>query len=432
MSLVDGESLDPEPAEDLSLIARLEAMRIVGATHLAVPTDERRWVSEHTEFLNHVSGRYGVLHTGPPTQVFDLRTSMYAPDVLARTGALSRDGSGSAFIVTRAETNELLAAFTRRVSAPLSVLDALGIVDPTSSRDLLVIRPSTARNGDLPWADRSFDIACIPQALSHRRTIARVATVEPSHEDEAHGELVVKLEAGWSARARPPSRWSIIRVGSHRSPRSDEVTREAVARDTLQVSGLEHERIVDVADEPDFVALMEPSVILLPGGTQLIESAFATMPRVGAVAVKVLTASGGLESAGVALFSDGTMAPLAGDSRDVRAPWHDYARDCCWGTGILAIRAPLVDSLDLRFSSEVNEPLSTAAARLWASGWHVLYQPGVVAVRVDSMQGPSHGRTPAPDAWQVAMKKQPPAPERLDWRAWRRVLMSQESDGIWR
>src|SRR5207253_7345256 len=101
--------------------------------------------------------------------------------------------------------------------------------------------------------------------------------------------------------------------------------------------------------------------------------------RIGGVAVKLFSAEGSLEAAGVTAFADGSWAGIASGSFDVSAPWHEYVRETCWGPGMMLFKATALRSISRQAPHNAVHPIWSA--RLWAGGHRVVYQPAAAAVR---------------------------------------------------
>ncbi len=134
-----------------------------------------------------------------------------------------------------------------------------------------------------------------------------------------------------------------------------------------------------------------------------------------------MRADGRLEAAGGMVFFDRSVALIAAESADVRAPWHDYVRPVCWAPGIVAAATSLWTTVRgpdiLTGRSFVRE----WCANVWAAGASVVYVPAVAAVRVHGDGGeasvPLHE-----SAWQRVLDLRPPRPADLSDGAWRYLL----------
>jgi hypothetical protein len=175
------------------------------------------------------------------------------------------------------------------------------------------------------------------------------------------------------------------------------------------------------ANDHDVVVVVERHVLPLPGAIEAAAVRAASSPD-AAVAGKVLRADGRLESAGGTVFSDRSVALIAGTSAEVRAPWHEYARPVCWAPGLVAASTSLWSSVPAGAEAGTGrEFLREWCAGVWASGGAVVYEPMVAAVRVDGDGGepsvPLHA-----SSWQRVLDLRPARPPDLTDGAWRYLL----------
>jgi hypothetical protein len=388
-------------ADDLSHIAHLEGQRYAGHRHLVVPEGSRPWFRQRAEFRDHVVRNYRTIADEPDAgSVFDLRSP-------AEPGPRS----------VRAAVEELTARLGR---AP-AVLDCTALDLRAELPDLATFSPLS---GDrLPYLDGSVDVVVVeagPAPGDARRVAGLgVITVEPG----PSGAVVRSVDGEAGVGPAPP------RVLVWSSPVPDPRWESALAERadqagaTLLLAPIACDSPADL-DDHDVVVAVEPHVLPLPG--TIATAALAGVADPGsAVTGKVLRVDGRLESAGGTVFSDRSVALIAGTSADVRAPWHDYVRQVCWAPGLVAAAAPLWAGVPAPPESQGRSYLREWCAALWARGGAVVYQPGLAAVRVDG-DGGEPSIPLGTSAWQRVLDLRPARPRDLSDVTWRYLLAHDE------
>jgi hypothetical protein len=173
-------------------------------------------------------------------------------------------------------------------------------------------------------------------------------------------------------------------------------------------------------DHHDVIVVVEPGVLPLPGAIETAAALAAARPG-SAVAAKVLRPDGRLEAAGGTVFFDRSVALIAEDSPEVRAPWHDFVRPVCWAPGLVAAASTLWASIPGPEDRTGRPFLREWCAEVWARGGSVVYQPSVTAVRVAGDGGEASVPLVA-SAWQRVLDLRPARPGNLNDGAWRYIL----------
>jgi hypothetical protein len=388
-------------ADDLSHIAHLEAQRYAGHRYLVLPEGSRPWLRRQAELRDHVVRNHNTVADEPGAgAVFDL---------LARA-----DGPVPSL---RAAIDDLSAG----TAEPPAVLDCTGLGLQVELPDLAVFTPPP---GDrLHYLDCSVDVVVVEEdgQTPGRADAARVAgrgvvVVAPG----GTGAVVRSVERV-AAADEPAEPRVLVWASAAPDPRWEPAMAERVeqAGADLLVAPVGPDALPRIEGH-DVVLALEAHVLPLPDAIRAAAAAAAADPA-AAVAGKVLTRAGHLESAGGSVFFDRSVALIAGASPQVRAPWHDYVRPVCWAPGLVAAALPLWAGVRGPAGSEGREYLREWCAAVWQQGGAVVYHPDVVAVRVDGNGGePSIPLESS--AWQRVLDLRPARPRELDDGAWRYVL----------
>jgi hypothetical protein len=428
---IAGGSTPGAPGVGISLVAQLESMRSTGATHLVLPKADL-WDPMGATLTDHADRHYRSVSEPDGLRVYDLRT-LVQPSAEVE-GLLSATGQSEMVPPLRVPLSGAVTFITtavRRVAPPLTLLDAVGVWHGQAGADIVAVRRSPGEASNLPFPDHAFDVLLVPSGTEVRRRVARIATIEVSDADDPRSDALIVPAPGIGARIRSQTNWVVVPLdpaeGSHGSGNLE----ETLQADQVAARWAGPGDLRSWAGEPDVFAFVEPGVSLLPGSAQHIASMLEADDSLGAVAVKMLSSSGGLESSGVVAFSDGSVAAIAGGPSEVLAPWHDFARDCCWGTGLLAVRGSDIGNLGVELDGPIELAMGSIAARLWAAGRRVRYNPEAVGVRIDPSSPWSDRPRSAPEEWRAVVRSQPARPSHLDPTTWRSVLAAQGSRGIW-
>jgi hypothetical protein len=391
------DSKDRRPfADDLSHIAHLEAQRYSGHRHLVVPEGSRPWFRQRAELRDHIVRTYRAIRDEPDAgAVFDL-------------GSPPEPGLRS----IRAAVEELTAGLGRTPA----VLDCSSLDLRTELPDLATFSPLS---GDrLPYLDGSIDVVVVEAGRepgdAHRVAGLGVITVEVGRS----GAVVRSIDGQPAAVASPRV---LVWSSPVADPRWERALAERVeqAGASLLLAPIQSDGLTAL-DDHEVVVAVEPHVLPLPGTIESAGAAAAADPG-SAVTGKVLRGDGRLESAGGIVFSNRSVALIAGSSAHVRAPWHDYVRHVCWGPGLVAAAAPLWSQVPGPADSPGRPYLREWCAALWALGGAVVYQPDLAAVRVEGDGGEPTIPLDA-SAWQRVLDLRPARPRDLSDGAWRHLL----------
>ena len=388
-------------ADDLAHIAHLEALRFEGYRHLVLPEGSRPWFRQRSELRDHVMRTYRtVVDEESAGAVFDLFET-----AVAGTRSL------------RGEVDRLSAELPH---AP-AVLDWTALA---LAGDLPGEATFTPPPGDrLPYLDRSVEIVVVD----------RTHDVAEARRVASHGVITVAAGAtGIDVRdvedigTVPGTSGLRVLVWSNAAD-SDDAWRAHLAERAAEAGADVRFAEIDAAGlvaatNHDVVVVVEPHVLPLPGAIEAAAALAASMPDT-AIAGKVLRADGRLESAGGTVFSDRSVALIAGTSTEVRA---SVARVCHVPSAGRRASLPPTSSLWAAVPAGVQAGTGRSflrewCAEVWAHGGSVVYQPTVAAVRVTGDGGeasvPLHS-----SSWQRVLDLRPARPADLTDGAWRYLL----------
>ncbi len=318
---LSGEYAGFHPADDVSVVAHLEALRHEGYDTLVLPAFVTWWLDFYRGLRRHLGGHYLKVFDDTACSVYDLRMPK------AR-----RDSSR-----TRVGLDRVIAEAERRLGHRPYLLD-------WSSGQQLRQRFSAyavaTRTSDvLPDIDKSIDIvvASSGQAdvLREARRVAIAAVVI------LDGDRVARVE--WLLRA----------------PGMLQASAEAM---TVWVA---------------------PGVLVLPGATQALAETFARFPQIGAVGGRLLDASGRLLHAGGALRPDASLVDIGRDAWRCADPAFSFVRrvDFCSSRFMAVSRRALAETggLDTAWPSGRMRD-ADFCLRLQERGYATYYQPDAIAV----------------------------------------------------
>jgi hypothetical protein len=391
---------------DAAAIANLEAQRAHGTRFLLLPEPAREWLQRYPGFAEHLLSRYAVVAdeagTGLLVEIGTRRVAQKQQATLAEVLDRVVDGDRYAPVLdwTRLDLQSLTAG--RNVfPAPVEV------------------------DGELPYLDRTIDVVVLedPVHLEEGRRVARGAVIMVSPDEDGHVVVTAVHEVvDDGLRAADPIPLVVTATG-----RKDPWLRrleDAVAEQprVKVVAGGDPGAVAAKADS-EVVVLAERGVLPLPGCIEAAVALLTSSAEVGAVAVKLLAADGSLESAGTTVFADGSVEGVAAGFREVAAPWHEYVRPVCAGTGLLAVRPSA--------AREASGPLGSLlelSVALWGAGYEVRYQPDAWAVRVLDQE--AEDAAPQLPVWDRTLPARPVRPLSLDTTAWRALLAEDDVEGL--
>ena len=391
------------------LVARLEAARVSGIGFLLIPATGRPWLTRYPELGEHLLARYRPLADDPEVGlVVDLRardTARQQPHTLAEV--LLALGRGERFLP--------VLDWTEADLAPLVA-------------DQHVFVPPAPTDGALPFLDRTIAVIVIADAarLEEARRVAAVGVVRVELDRDGVPE-VVETEAIAEGDAGGDGALVVVARPPTDRPWTPWVEEALSDQPMVSVVAAEDPWPAVAAADTEAALVLAPGVLPLPG---CVETAVATLladKSCGAVAGKLLAADGSLRAAGTTVFADGSAAGLGDGSPAAAAPWHEYVRPVCAGSGLLAVRPRLIHEL-----APDGESLEVVSGRIWASGREVRYQPAAWAVlaREDGWLATQNGRLA--EAWAPVLKNRPPRPTVLDAAAWRALIADDDLRGCWR
>ena len=273
------------PADDLALVAHLEALRYRGHRFLVVPEGSRPWFRRQAEFRDHVVSTYRcVADQSGAGVVFDL-------------GAPA-DATASSL---RHEIQRLAAGGAHDPA----VLAWTDLAVDGELPGVTIFRPPAGT--DLPYLDDSVEIV-VRDDLRDRDEARRVATLGVVTVASAPDGLEVRSVEDLTGVGPGPAPTVLVRAGSG----GDEAwTRELAARVADEGADLELGPLAaDAATTTnghDVVVLVEPFVLPLPGAIRAAAALAAEQPDV-AITGKVLRRDGRLDSAGGTVFLDRSVA----------------------------------------------------------------------------------------------------------------------------
>ena len=284
---------------------------------------------------------------------------------------------------------------------------------------MTTFKPRTGSS--LPYLDRSVEIVVVDQSKDHaeaRRVASHgVITVAagptgivvrdvddlvPAHTSTAPRVLV------WAEAPDPVDAWS-----------SQLAARAAESGADLRFGEIDAAALA-FAPDYDAIVLVERHVLPLPGAIEA-GVAFALADPSVAVAAKVLRADGRLEAAGGTVFSDRSVALIAGASSEVRAPWHEFARPVCWAPGLVVAASPLPAAVPGPGIVSGRTFLREWCAEVWTHGRTVVYEPSVAAVRVTGDGGEPSVPLQS-SSWQRVLDLRPNRPDDLNNGTWRYLI----------
>lgn len=385
-------------ADDLALVAELEALRYAGHRLLVLPEGARPWFRNHAELRDHIVSNYRcVADEAGAGAVFDLAAS---------AGAAARSLPG--------EVQRLTAG-----TAPGAAV--LAWTDLDVAHELPGTTTFRPPEGDrLPYLDGSIDVVVRDEEsdLDECRRVATLGVVTV-----AAGHAGIEVRAVDDLAAAPRGRVPRVLVRSSAPDGDDDWVRVLAERVAGAGADLElgtaptHD---SAARDHDVVILLEPMVLPAPGAIQTATALALARPDT-AITGKVLRADGRLDSAGGTVFFDRSVALIAEGTDDVRGPWHDYLRPVCWAPGLVAASAELWASVEQPDGLTGRTFQREWCAAVWARGGSVVYEPTVTAVRVSG----SGGEPSIPlqsSAWQRVLDLRPRRPEHLGDGEWRYLL----------
>jgi hypothetical protein len=394
------------PAHASSAIAHLEALRLRGVRFLLVPETARWWLDHYCAFAVHLNSRYRTVADEAGTgRLIDL----------------------SARADTGAPSNEPFTRALRRISAtaaPPAVLDWTGRGLAQHLPDDNVFTPPD-EGPVLAYLDTSVDVVVIAgneRAGEARRVASRaVIQVDDVSDPPTVADILTIAEDDPADTAHEPL---TIVVAPDADGRWLAHLRELID-DEAHVHLLQPSQPPPTDGVAGHVVLLEHGVLPLPGWAATVRRTLATHPDAGALAVRLLDASGALEAAGAVVFDDASWAGVGAGSPHVSAPWHDFVRSTCAAPGMAVLRGELTAIVDCGTSAPAW------AAAMWQHGHRILYQPEIWAVRA---HGAGIAPRLAPEAattWAPVQDARPARREPLDDRAWYQVLARDDIEACW-
>lgn len=404
-------------------IAHLEARRARDGQFLLIPEHARWWTQQFPGFATHLATRYRVLA--------DESGAGLLVDVRARTG---HEGGSPCSVF------ELIDQIAVTNGRDLAVLDLTG-------DDLAAVLPGhqlfSPPPGDaLPYLDDTIDLVLMRNpgegtagaAATQLAEARRVATRAVAFVEAGEGGRIEHVDwLSHEGEVEAPPRVVFVPATPEPDPAWTSRLEETLAGEAAAELAPMPSRWSDVAEGGDVVAVLEEGVLPLPGCCAAARSTFSRVDGAGAAAVKMLAADGAIESAGVTVFADGSWAGTAAGSHQVVAPWHEYVRETCGGTGMLLLSAEAIELLDAAGSRPSVGSITTWTASLWDAGQRVLYQPDAVAVRaVGAVDESAAGAARISEAWAPTLETRPARPAALDTAAWRALVAREDAFGVWR
>lgn len=387
------------PADDLALIARVEALRCTGVGFFVVPEGSRAWFRTRGELRDHLHSTYRCLADAAGAgAVFDLSEP-------------ATDAHPSLHQEIRR-----LATGSNHVPA---VLDWTDLDLASEMAGVTTFRPPSG--AALPYLDNSIDIVVRDEAhdMTEARRVATtgVITIGP-------GPGGIDVHSVVSEAAAIPCSGPSVLVWSVASGADETWARALAERVASEDASLESTAGFDETlrrlDAFDVVVVVEPGVLPLPGAITRAAASASARPDT-AIGGKTLGPDGRIEAAGGTVFSDRSVALVAGGSDDVGGSWHDYVRPICWAPGLVAASASLWDRTPVPGNAPARTLLREWCATVWERGGSVVYDPAIVAVRVAG-----HGGEPSTplhtSAWQRVLDLRPRRPAHLSDDDWRTLL----------
>jgi hypothetical protein len=401
-------------AHSIAAIAHLEARRANGGSFLLVPKHSEWWREQYPEFAAHLTGRYEVVADEPEAGLL--------VDLKAR-----RAGSRAPRTIT-----ELVEQLDASNGHDPAVLDWTG-----SGLDRLlpgrrVFTPPPGEN--LPYLDQTIDIVLVANSegggAERWEEAGRVAALAVVGVDDSRRGTIGRLEAV-AATSPAPAPVRFILAGASADDHWRTRLEEALDLDAAEVlDGVAS--WAELAERDGPVALIEPGVLPLPGCCKAARVALSLDDGVGGVAAKTLASDGSIEAAGTMVFADGSCAGVASGCHQVIAPWHEYRRDSCGGSGLMFFAPDAIGPALPTAASPWERPFTAWAACLWSAGKRVVYEPDALAVRAAEASGdPVRRGQQVTRAWAHALPLRPYAPQALADRAWRSLLASDDVAAAW-
>jgi Sulfotransferase family len=416
------------PDHSVAAIAHLEARRVDGGSFLLIPSVASWWIEEFPEFAAHLTGRYTVAADEPGAGVLvDVRARRAPAEEAPRTlseivDRIGADGGEAAAVLDL--TGQGLATYLpgRRVFSPSAEEgDVLAYLDDTI--EVVVVPDSRAASANGTDLERRLEEA--------RRVASRAVVSLAAGE----GPLPAVAGVEWISPDVADATGAAIRfIVAADDPDPEWLSRveEALAGEEAAEVVSEAAGLSEAAEGAKAIAIVDHGVLPLPGCCRAARSAFAHGKAAGAVAVKTLAADGSLEAAGTSVFADGSWAGIGAGSHKVVAPWHEYLREACGGTGLLFLAAEAVGELPPRAPEPAAGSPTSWAGSLWAAGLRVLYQPDAAAVRArGELDTTAAASARVAEAWSPALESRPPRPEVLDDAAWHPLLARDEVGAGW-
>jgi hypothetical protein len=415
--------------DGLAAIAHLEALRARGHRFLLVPRASTWWLTEFPAFADVLVDRYRAVPIDGGVLV-DVTERRPKPDGWSQS---------------LATTIEQIEAGTDHVPSVLD-LTGLGVARALPNRAVFEAPAPPPPDGLLPYLDSTIDVVIVPDDCADReageaRRVGRLAVVRVAGMREgSNGRVGVTAvdELDELAATVPAGRRDLTVLVTGESPEgswpdrlAEALADEPPARVVVTTDPSEIATVVADADRDDAdVALLETGVLPLPGCLTTARTTLHRRRGTGGVAVKLFASDGSLAAAGVCVFGDGSHAAVAAGSFDVAATWHDYVRPTCWGPGLMVVSArALANAGGVAASDGALHPV--VAARLWAAGSAVLYQPDAAAVRVTTTPRRVAGQVAGWDAYGRGASRPPARPPTLDDAAWRGILAEEDVAGGW-
>ena len=415
------------PEHGIAAIAHLEARRHDGGAFVLIPSSASWWMAKFPEFAAHLTGTYTVVADEPEAgTLVDVRR---------------RREHGS-------DAPHSLSEVVDRVAAEEG--DAVAVLDVTG-RELAaylpgrrVFSPPMSDTGVLPYLDDTVEVVVVPEPEAASSNGADGDRLLADARRVA-SRAVVSVSTG---QGQPPTISTVEWVSADASEPDDAAIRFAVAADDPDpawlarleeaVGGQEGAELVtedaelsELAEGAKAIGIVEGGILPLPGCCSAARSALAG-ESVGAVAVKTLAADGSLEAAGTSVFDDGSWAGIGAGSHTVVAPWHEYVRETCGGTGILVLAAGAVGELPAGAPKPAAGSPTSWGASVWEAGLRVVYQPEAAAVRARGEPDRSAAANArVAEAWSPALERRPARPEALDDSAWHALVSHDEVASGW-
>jgi hypothetical protein len=394
---------------DAAAIAHLEAHRVQGTGFLLLPEPARDLLQRFPGLAEHLLGRYEV--------VADEAGAGMLVDISTRRVAEQQEA-------TIAEVLDRVVDGDRY--APVLDWTDLDLGSLSAGRNVFTAPPEA--DGELPYLDGTIDVVVVedPVNLDEGRRVASAAVVMVSADEG--GRVVVsavdEVEDDGPMTAEPIL--LVVTASDRRDPWLARLEEAVAEQPAIRVVAGGDPGAEAAKADTEVVLLAERGVLPLPGCIEAAAAVLTSSPQVGAVAVKLLAADGTLDAAGTTVFADGSVEGVAAGFRELAAPWHEYVRPVCAGSGLLAVRPSAA-----RDASQRSACLVGLSAALWEAGYEVRYQPDAWAVR--ALDFDHEGAAPQAEAWARPLPTRPVRPQTpLDTTAWRALLAEDDVEGCWR